>query len=47
MLIDRTQIFDRPRYGIHRASPKLIISEISSDAPAMGAAVMPFRWTFY
>lgn len=47
LLIDQTQIFDRPRYGIHRASPKLIISEISSDAAAMGAAVMPFRWTFY
>ncbi|MGK6314142.1 ROK family transcriptional regulator [Neorhizobium sp. DT-125] len=47
ILIDRTQIFDRPRYGIHRASPKLIISEISSDAPAMGAAIMPFRRTFY
>lgn len=47
MMIDRTVLFDRPRYGVHRAGPKLIVSEIASDAPAVGAAVMPFRRTFY
>ncbi len=47
LMIERTKIFDRPRYGVQRPSPKLIISEISSDAPAMGAAVMPFSRTFY
>lgn len=47
MLAAQTHIFDRPRYGVHRNHPKLIISEISSDASAMGAAVMPFRRMFY
>lgn len=47
MMIDRATLFDRPRYGVHRPGPKLIVSEISSDTPAMGAAVMPFRRTFY
>lgn len=47
MLIERTKIFDRPRYGVHRGGPKLIISEIASDAAAMGAAIMPFRRMFY
>lgn len=47
LMIERTKIFDRPRYGVQRAGPKLIVSDISSDAPAMGAAVMPFSRTFY
>jgi predicted NBD/HSP70 family sugar kinase len=47
MLIERTKIFDRPRYGAHRGGPKLIVSEIPSDAAAMGAAILPFRRTFY
>jgi predicted NBD/HSP70 family sugar kinase len=47
MLIERTKIFDRPRYGAHRGGPKLIISEIPSDAAAMGAAILPFRRMFY
>ncbi|CDZ51517.1 ROK family transcriptional regulator [Neorhizobium galegae] len=47
MMIDRTEIFGRPRYGVPRPSPKLIISEIASDASAMGAAVTPFHSTFY
>lgn len=47
MLVERTKIFDRPRYGVHRGGPKLIVSEIASDAAAMGAAIMPFRRTFY
>jgi predicted NBD/HSP70 family sugar kinase len=47
MLIERTIIFDRPRYGVHRGGPKLIVSEITSDAAAMGAAIMPFRRMFY
>lgn len=47
MLIERTRIYDRPRYGVHRPSPKLIISEIGTDASAMGAAITPFHSTFY
>ncbi|URK87513.1 ROK family protein [Rhizobium sp. RCAM05350] len=47
LMIERTKIFDRPRYGVQRPGPKLIVSEISSDAPAIGAAVMPFSRTFY
>ncbi|CDZ38917.1 ROK family transcriptional regulator [Neorhizobium galegae] len=47
MLIDRTKTFDRPRYGVPRPGPKLIISEIASDASAMGAAITPFHSTFY
>lgn len=47
MMIDRTRIYDRPRYGVHRPSPKLIISEIATDASAMGAAITPFRVAFY
>ncbi|WP_037084592.1 ROK family transcriptional regulator [Neorhizobium vignae] len=47
MMIDRTEIFGRPRYGVPRPRPKLIISEIASDASAMGAAVTPFHSTFY
>jgi predicted NBD/HSP70 family sugar kinase len=47
MLIERTKMFDRPRYGVHRGGPKLIISEIPSDAAAMGAAILPFRRMFY
>jgi predicted NBD/HSP70 family sugar kinase len=47
MLIDRTQIFGRPRYGVSRPRPKLIISEIASDAAAIGAAVTPFRLAYY
>lgn len=47
MLIERTKFFDRPRYGAHRGGPKLIISEIPSDAAAMGAAILPFRRMFY
>jgi len=47
MMIDRSKLFDRPRYGVHRPGPKLIVSEIATDAPAIGAAIMPFRQTFY
>ncbi len=47
MLIERTKIFDRPRYGVHRGGPELVISEIASDAAAMGAAIIPFRRMFY
>ncbi|API51113.1 MULTISPECIES: ROK family transcriptional regulator [Rhizobium] len=47
MLIDRTENFDRPRYGVPRFRPKLIISEISSDASAMGAAITPFKSAYY
>ncbi|UXN75899.1 hypothetical protein N8D56_27295 (plasmid) [Devosia sp. A8/3-2] len=47
MLIDKTHIFDRLRYGVNRLGPKLIVSEIATDASAMGAAVTPFRAAFY
>lgn len=47
MLVDRTEFFGRPRYGASRPNPKLIISEIGSDAASMGAAIMPFSRMFY
>jgi predicted NBD/HSP70 family sugar kinase len=47
MLSARTQLFGRPRYGVSRPSPKLIISEIEHDAAAMGAAVTPFKSTYF
>ncbi|RMC37220.1 ROK family transcriptional regulator [Paracoccus alkanivorans] len=47
MLIRRTRLFGKPRYGVSRPHPKLIVSEIGSDAAAMGAAIRPFNLTFY
>lgn len=47
LMIERTQIFGKPRYGVWRAQPKLIISEIAHDAAAMGAAITPFKATYY
>jgi predicted NBD/HSP70 family sugar kinase len=47
LIVDQTQLYGRPRYGVPRPHPKLIISEISGDAAALGAAVMPFRAAFY
>jgi hypothetical protein len=34
IMIERTVIFDRPQYGIRRPGPKVIISELASDAAA-------------
>ncbi len=47
MMIERTRLFGKPRYGVGRASPKLIISEIKPDAAAMGAAAAPFKLTYF
>lgn len=48
LLVERTELFGRrPRYGVSRSSPKLIISEIANDASAMGAAITPFRSAYY
>lgn len=47
MLIDRTRIFGRPRYGVPVPRAKLVISELRGDAAAQGAAVFPFREQFY
>lgn len=47
MIVARTQLFGSPRYGVWRPSPKLIISDIASDASAIGAAITPFRAAFY
>ena len=48
MLVNRTEWYGRaPRYGVWRPQPKLVISEIGSDAAAMGAAITPFRAAFY
>jgi predicted NBD/HSP70 family sugar kinase len=47
LVIERTELFGRPRYGFSRPSPKLIISDISTDASAMGAAIIPFKSTYY
>lgn len=47
ILIEKTVIHDRTRYGVSPPGPKLIISKIESDASAMGAAITPFRAIFY
>lgn len=47
LMIERTRLYGKPRYGVRRASPKLIVSGISSDAAAMGAAVTPFKLAFF
>ncbi|MBP2509147.1 putative NBD/HSP70 family sugar kinase [Agrobacterium tumefaciens] len=47
MMIARTRLYGKPRYGVGRASPKLIVSEIKPDAAAMGAAATPFKLTFF
>ena len=47
MMIQRTELFGKPRYGVWRSSPKLIVSEIETDAAAMGAAITPFKLTFF
>lgn len=47
LMIERTHLYGKPRYGVRRASPKLIVSEIASDAAAMGAAATPFKLTFF
>ncbi|UXR92846.1 ROK family transcriptional regulator [Agrobacterium tumefaciens] len=47
MMIERTRLYGKPRYGVGRASPKLIVSEIKPDAAAMGAAATPFKLTFF
>ncbi|MGA1832452.1 ROK family protein [Rhizobium wenxiniae] len=46
MMIERTRLYGKPRYGVGRAS-KLIVSEIKPDAAAMGAAATPFKLTFF
>lgn len=47
ILIEKTSIYERTRYGVSPPGPKLIISKIGSDASAMGAAITPFRAIFY
>ena len=47
MLIDVTRIYGRPRYGVPVPRAKLVISELRGDAPAHGAAVLPFRREFF
>ncbi|WP_296021647.1 ROK family transcriptional regulator [uncultured Agrobacterium sp.] len=47
LMIERTRLFGKPRYGVWRASPKLIVSEILPDAAAMGAAATPFMLSFF
>ncbi|KQU89532.1 ROK family transcriptional regulator [Ensifer sp. Root31] len=47
LMIERTQLFGKPRYGVWRASPKLIVSEVKPDAAAMGAAATPLKLTFF
>lgn len=47
MLCERTELFGSPNYGIARQSPKLIVSDITHDAAAMGAAITPFKASYY
>ncbi|MCX2725131.1 ROK family transcriptional regulator [Roseibium salinum] len=43
MLIARTEIYDRPRYGVPHPLPKFIAGEVNDHAPAIGAAAVPFK----
>lgn len=47
MLIERTRIFGRPRYGVPHPAAKMIVSDIEGDASALGASVFPFRAEIY
>lgn len=47
MLIPLTQIYGTARYGVPRPRPKLVVSELASDAAALGAAIAPFKATVY
>ena len=47
LMIERTRLFGKPRYGVWRAKPELIVSEILPDAAAMGDAATPFMLTFF
>lgn len=43
MLIERTESFELPRYGVPHPPAKLVISELEGDAPAIGAAALPLK----
>jgi predicted NBD/HSP70 family sugar kinase len=47
LLSARTKFYGQPRYGVSRPRPKLIVTGITSDAAALGAAITPFKSTFY
>lgn len=47
LMIERTRLFGKLRYGVWRAKPKLIVSEILPDAAVMGAAATPFMLKFF
>ncbi|MCW8060617.1 hypothetical protein [Agrobacterium tumefaciens] len=46
LMIGRSHPFENSRHDVWRASLKLIVSEIKSDAAAMGTAATPFKLTF-
>ena len=43
MLIERTESYEIPRYGVPHPPAKLIVSEVKGDAAAIGAAAIPFK----
>ncbi len=43
MLIEKTEFFELPRYGVPHPPPKIVASEIGGNAAAIGAAVVPFK----
>ena len=42
-LIERTEFFHRPRYGVEMRKPKLIYSTLEQNPASIGAAVLPLK----
>jgi predicted NBD/HSP70 family sugar kinase len=47
MLIEKTESFELPRYGVPHPPAKLIVSELEGDPPAIGSAAIPFKRLFF
>ena len=47
MFILRTEFYNRPRYSVPRRVARMLISEITGDASAIGAAALPLKAEFF
>lgn len=47
MFKERTDFFNRPRYGVARNVAKLVNAQVTEDASAIGAAVLPLKASFF
>ncbi len=43
MMIERTEFFDQPRYGVAHPVPNIIAGEMNANASAVGAAFVPLK----